>query len=46
MNGFEIIKKIGNGSFSSVYKVRRKQDNNIYALKKEKKIRRRRRGGR
>ena len=34
MNGFEIIKKIGNGSFSSVYKVRRKQDNNIYALKK------------
>ena len=36
MNGFEIIKKIGNGSFSSVYKVRRKQDNNIYALKKVK----------
>ena len=36
MNGFEILKKIGNGSFSSVYKVRRKQDNNIYALKKVK----------
>ena len=36
MNGFEILKKLGNGSFSSVYKVRRKQDNNIYALKKVK----------
>ena len=36
MNGFEIIKKIGNGSFSVVYKVRRKADNNIYALKKVK----------
>ena len=36
MNGFEIIKKLGNGSFSSVYKVRRKLDNNIYALKKVK----------
>ena len=36
MNGFEILKKIGNGSFSVVYKVRRKLDNNIYALKKVK----------
>ena len=36
MNGFEIIKKLGNGSFSAVYKVRRKLDNNIYALKKVK----------
>ena len=36
MNGFEIIKKLGNGSFSSVYKVRRQLDNNIYALKKVK----------
>ena len=36
MNGFEILKKIGNGSFSAVYKVRRKADNNIYALKKVK----------
>ena len=38
MNGFEIIKKIGNGTFSVVYKVRRKLDNNIYALKKVKLI--------
>ena len=36
MNGFEIIKKIGNGTFSVVYKVRRKMDNIIYALKKVK----------
>ena len=36
MNGFEIIKKLGNGSYSVVYKVRRKLDNNIYALKKVK----------
>ena len=36
MNGFEILKKIGNGTFSVVYKVRRKLDNNIYALKKVK----------
>ena len=36
MNGFEIIKKIGEGSFSVVYKVRRKQDHTLYALKKVK----------
>ena len=36
MNRFEIIKKLGDGSFSVVYKVRRKLDNNIYALKKVK----------
>ena len=34
MDGFEIIKKLGDGSYSVVYKVRRKADNNIYALKK------------
>ena len=34
MNGFEILKKLGDGSYSVVYKVRRKADNNIYALKK------------
>ena len=36
MNGFNIIKKIGNGTFSVVYKVLRKADNTIYALKKVK----------
>ena len=34
MEGFEILKKLGDGSYSVVYKVRRKVDNNIYALKK------------
>ena len=34
MDGFEIIKKLGDGSYSVVYKVKRKVDNNIYALKK------------
>ena len=34
MDGFEILKKIGDGSYSVVYKVRRKADDNIYALKK------------
>ena len=34
MDGFEILKKLGDGSYSVVYKVRRKADNNIYALKK------------
>ena len=36
MKGFEIIQKLGDGSYSVVYKVRRKIDNNIYALKKVK----------
>ena len=34
MDGFEILQKLGDGSYSIVYKVRRKADNNIYALKK------------
>ena len=36
MNSFEIIDKLGDGAYSTVYKVKRKQDNNIYALKKVK----------
>ena len=36
MDGFEILKKLGDGAYSIVYKVRRKQDNKIYALKKVK----------
>ena len=31
---FEIIKKLGSGTFSEVFKVRRKTDEKIYALKK------------
>ena len=34
MDNFEIMEKLGKGSFSKVYKVRRKIDNKIYALKK------------
>ena len=34
MENFEILNKLGNGSYSTVYKVRRKIDGQIYALKK------------
>ena len=34
MENFEIIEKLGQGGFSKVYKVRRKIDNQIYAMKK------------
>ena len=34
MENFEIITKLGDGAYSVVYKVKRKQDNKIYALKK------------
>ena len=36
MDGFEILSKLGDGSYSVVYKVRRKVDDKIYALKKVK----------
>lgn len=33
---FSIIKKLGSGSFSDVYKVKRQSDNTEYAMKKVK----------
>ncbi len=32
-SNFEIIKNAGKGSYATVYKVRRKEDNEIYAMK-------------
>jgi NIMA (never in mitosis gene a)-related kinase len=34
MNQFEIISKLGEGAFASVYKVKRKENNKEYALKR------------
>ena len=36
MNDFDILTELGKGSFGCVYKVRRKTDSRIYALKKVK----------
>ena len=36
LSDFQIIKKLGDGAYSSVYKVRRAEDNDVYALKKVK----------
>lgn len=36
MDEFQIIKKLGDGAYSSVYKVKRVSDNSIYALKQVK----------
>ena len=33
---FDVLEKIGEGAFSSVYKVKRKSDGHIYAMKKVK----------
>ena len=38
MNNFQISTKLGEGAYSTVYKVRRFVDGNIYALKKVKLI--------
>lgn len=34
LDDFEVMQKIGSGSFSCVYKVKRTEDGNIYAMKK------------
>mmetsp|Transcript_7627 Transcript_7627/g.7002 ORF Transcript_7627/g.7002 Transcript_7627/m.7002 type:complete len:94 (+) Transcript_7627:10-291(+) len=34
LNDFEIMKRLGEGAYSSVYHVRRINDNDLYALKK------------
>ena len=36
MKNFQIINKLGNGAYSEVFKVRRVEDNKIYALKRVK----------
>ena len=36
MNDFQIISKLGEGAYSTVFKVKRIVDNQIYALKKVK----------
>ena len=36
LNQFDIIGKLGQGAFATVFKVRRKSDNQIYAMKKVK----------
>ena len=38
VSDFEILAKLGEGAYSSVYKVRRQLDQSIYALKKVKLI--------
>ena len=36
LSDFVIVQKLGDGAYSSVYKVKRQDDNDIYALKKVK----------
>jgi NIMA (never in mitosis gene a)-related kinase len=35
---FELLSKLGEGAYSTVYKVRRLEDNGIYALKRVKMV--------
>lgn len=34
LKDFEILRKLGDGSYSQVYQAKRKQDQQLYALKK------------
>ena len=34
LRDFELVSKLGEGSFAEVYKMRRKQDGQLYAVKK------------
>mgnify|MGYP000980996030 CR=1 FL=1 len=34
MNQYEMISKLGEGAFASVYKVKRKLDSKLYAMKR------------
>ena len=34
LNDFQILEKLGEGAYSTVYRVRRSQDKKVYALKK------------
>jgi len=36
LKDFEVISKLGDGAYSTVYKVRRIEDGNVYALKRVK----------
>jgi NIMA (never in mitosis gene a)-related kinase len=36
IQNFQILQKLGEGAFSTVYKVKRLSDNEIYAMKKVK----------
>ena len=33
LDNFQILEKLGEGAYSSVYKVKRAEDNDMYALK-------------
>ena len=34
INDFEVLEKLGSGTFSEVFRVKRKEDGKVYALKK------------
>lgn len=34
LSSFDVLRKLGDGAYSTVYQVKRKSDNHVYALKK------------